>query len=313
MKSSKIAMFLFAVMLFLTACGAKPRELPVVPAGVSVNGVKDVMSKASAFHSGGVAQEANLTRLWNKQLTSRSKYRTSVEDLIGNNTICFKNAQETQVAVAKAVFDRNYTTQQAGAIVANVLSTGGASVTGDKAITACTELNKQIADFMIANRAEVADNYNLMFDAASEYMRYTSSSPEIDIMNDLMRTYLDVNKVYDALHEAGIPGVSDWTWLPTVNLWVSHSDKALCIYYISGDFKNSLLPEVKRKFERHAASLENLYAATWNPVANGGKGECRMYRMAALEYMTRPIINESVRQDVQNGDDSSVFAKPTPR
>lgn len=286
---------IFVVMTFvLTACGS----------GAPIDPTKAILSQARTYFKGGVDRESNITVLWRKYELSMNTFRLGAKDLFGAANACSASVALTESTIGEAV-----TGNMDGEAIFSALVTN--SVSGEQATTECAQIFRQLADYIVANRAAV-QNANLMaFEAAVDYQNYTSSFPEVDFMNDLMQTYGDTTIVYQKLADNGI-GVSDWSWLPTANLWVSHGDKNLCQYYTSGQFMDNLSYSAKLKFTGHESALARLYESTWNPAANGGNGECRMTRYAALEYMTRSIVGADTQQIIQSGQDQELFpATPT--
>ena len=283
--------------IFLTACGGNPVQQ-------AADKLTEIYAKAQDYYNRGVSLETNTTNLWRAYEQVYSNFRLTAMDLIKTGGQCYQDVAAAEATIAEAVMGNKPKDS-----IINSLTTD--SVSGEAAVSKCAELNRQLADYIISNRREAYNAYMRAFESATGYMQYTSNFPEIDIMNDLMDTYLSAEKIEAELAKKNIH-VTDWTWLPTTNLWVSHTDRALCNYYISGEFKQNLLPSVIRKFKDHEGALESQYAATWNPAANRGNGECRMYRTAALEYMTRSIISDDTRGIVEGGSDSSVFPTNTP-
>ena len=301
-RNSKLLFAVLTILMVLTlilaGCGGREREIPDVPAGVG-RSVKQLFATGRKYYSEGVEKEANLTVLWREYEQSMNAFRTGARDLISNAEHCYSNVATTESTIAEAVM---------GNMDMNGLFNGlmTQSVSGEAATSECTQLNQRLADYIVTNRQAVKDKYMSAFDAATDYQVYTSQFPEVDIMNDLMQTYLDTTSLYAALAENGI-GVTDWSWLPTANLMVSHSDEDLCRYYINGEFMENIGYSMKMKFVGHEDSLYRLYESTWNPAANQGRGECRMTRYAALEYMTRNILSSDTRDVIESGEDQGIF------
>lgn len=304
----KINFLLLGVMvvgMLLSACAPSARR--VVPT-VEVGGVRidpqALIATGRQYYNGGVQQETTLTNLWRKYEQSMSTFRTGVRDLVANKESCYVDVAATESTIAQSVTGN----MDGDAIFSALVSQ---SVSGEAATVECTKLNRQLADFTIANRQAVQDNLLAAFEAATKLMQYTSQYPEIDITNDLLQTYGDTTKVYKVLADNGI-GVTDWSWLPTANLWVAHSDEKLCRYYTSGEFMANVSYSTKLKFTGHEDALARLYESTWNPAANGGRGECRMTRYAALEYMTRSILSSDTREVIETGEDTGVIPTEAP-
>lgn len=293
---------LFTIISIMLAACASPAPTPVAPVMPKID-PKAILSQARTYYNGGVQRDTNITNLQRKFENTMNTFRLGATDLIANNKNCFKDGAEAEKTVAQAVMG----TQPREAVF-NALVT--ASVSGEQFTMKCAEGNQKIADFIISKRPEVQNAAQAVFEAATEYMQYTSAFPEIQWMNDFMQTYGDTAVLYQKLADNGI-GVSDWTWLPTKNLWVSHTDQKLCQYYISGQFMENVPYSTKLKFTGHTDALARLYESAWNPVANGGRGECRMYRYAALEYMTRSILSSDTQNVIQGGQDQSLFPTPT--
>ncbi len=300
--TKRIVSLFLLTMYVLSACGTKASQ-DTVPALPKLDPVA-ILSQARTYYKGGVDRETNITVLWRKYELSMNTFRLGAKDLIGAANACSTSVASTESTIGNAV-----TGNMDGDAIFSALVTN--SVSGEQATTECTQIFRQLADYIVANRAAV-QNANLMaFEAATDYMNYTSSFPEVDFMNDLMQTYGDTTLVYQKLADNGV-GVSDWSWLPTANLWVSHQDKNLCQYYISGEFMQNISYSSKLKFTGHESALARLYESTWNPAANGGNGECRMTRYAALEYMTRSIVGADTQQIIESGQDQGLFpATPT--
>lgn len=300
----KIVLMLLIATFLITACGGGKSPQDTVPAIPKLDPAA-IISKGRAYYKAGVDRETNITVLWRKYEVAMNTFRLGAKDLIGAANACSASVATTESTIGNAV-----TGNMSGDAIFSALVTN--SVSGEQATTECAQIFRQLADYIVANRAATA-NANLMaFEAATEYMNYTSSFPEVDIMNDLMQTYGDTAIVYQKLADNGI-GATDWSWLPTANLWVSHSDQKLCQYYISGEFMANVTYSTKLKFTGHETALARLYESTWNPAANGGKGECRMTRYAALEYMTRSILSSDTQNIIQTGEDQSLFeSTPTP-
>lgn len=298
MKRNKIVLpMLLVLMLLLSACGGGVIDQ-------AANKLTEVLSWGRDYYSRGVAQEKNITTLFRQYEQSMSTFRLGARDLITNNANCFKDVAATESAIADAALGN----QDEGALV-NALSTD--SVTGEQATSGCVEGNRQIADYVLTNRQAVQDNYMATFSAAEDYMEYTSSFPEIDVMNDLLQTYGDMNTLRKELKAQGIEvvGATDFTWLPTANLWVSTTDKALCDYYTTGAFVNELMPTMKSKFENHPDALMGLYESAWD----SSLGECRLTRYAALKFMTRKVVSRDTNQIINTGVDEGIFVTEQPR
>ncbi len=287
------------IALVLTGCGGTP--MAGAPPGVSGVDVAGLLAKAGKYWSDGHLKEKHIVDLWRLYVTADSKLRLGVSDLVMNNQACYKNVADAEAQISAAAVSTNNQTA-----IASSLNLSGNDISGGAAVAECVKLNQQVADYVVANRTESRNAYNSMFDAATDYINFVSSSPEVDFMNDLMDTYLDTNKVYDELKKHDI-GVSDWTWLPTTALFVSTQDKGLCDLYNSDSFVTTLPKSVQRKFTGHLDSLQGLYESTWNAAANGGRGECRLTRMAALEYMTRDLTSAQTQQNMMNGNDTGAF------
>ncbi len=301
----KVIPIILALTFVLTACG-NPAPQDTAPALPKLDPVA-ILAQARTYYKGGVDRESNITVLWRKYELALNNLRLGAKDLMGVANACSASVAQTESTIAQAA-----TGNMDGDAIFSALVTN--SISGEQATTECVQVFRQLADYIVANRAAV-QNANLMaFEAAVEYQNYTSSFPEVDFMNDLMQTYGNTQKVYEKLAENGI-GVSDWSWLPTANLWVSHTDKNLCQYYISGEFMNNIAYSAKLKFTGHESALALLYESTWNPAANGGTGECRMTRYAALEYMTRSIVSADTQSIIESGQDTELFpatATPVP-
>lgn len=294
-----MATLVFMVSILLTACA--PRQTPLQELGTDV---KAIIDKGRVYYNGGVNRETTLTQLWANHVMTYNTFVMGARDLIANQQMCYTNVAATESTIATAVMSNLDGDAIFDALVTN-------SVSGEAATTACVQLNQQLANYIIANRSAVQDSYMASFNAATEYMNYTSNFPEIQWMNDLLQTYGDTALLYQKLADEGI-GVSDWSWLPTKNLWASTSDQNLCQYYITGAFMENLPYSTRLKFTGHEDALARLYEAAWNPAANSGAGECRLYRYAALEYMTRPIVSAATNQVITTGEDQSIFPTPTP-
>lgn len=301
--SKKFFLTLVSLALFLSACGtpAPQGTSPVLP---KIDPVA-ILAQARTYYNGGVNRETNITNLWRKYELAMNTFRLGAKDLLGAANACSASVAQTESTIGKAV-----TGNMDGDAIFSALVTN--SVSGEQATTECTQIFRQLADYIVANRAAIQDANLMAFNAATEYMNYTSNFPEVDFMNDLMQTYGDPTFVYQKLADNGIKGITDWSWLPTSNLWVSHTDKALCQYYVSGEFMANLPYSMKLKFTGHEMALAKLYESSWNPAANAGRGECRMTRYAALEYMTRSIVSADTQNVIQSGQDQSVFPTPQP-
>lgn len=290
---------LMIVMLFLVvACGRQQNTGGggIVP-GLDLLGKID---SARVHYNQGVTQEGTLTTLWQAYEQNMNEFRTGAGDLMAINNGCFANVAATEAAIAKAAVG-----DMSDSALINALTT--TSITGEVATTECVQLSRQLADFVITHRAAVKNSYMMVQDAAKNYLAHSLDQIEVDVMNDVLQTYGDTAGAYAFLKEHGIDGVTDWGWLPTVALRVSHSDEAVCNYYKSGAFKDNLLPGVQTKFSGHEESLMRVYQVAWNPTTFGGRGECRMYGYAALEWMTRPIISNDTRDVLETGEDSGLF------
>lgn len=307
MKRSRISMVIAVVMmLIMTACGGNslPSVLPTVQvAGVNID-IQGIINQAREYYNEGVTLEGSLTTLYRAYEQAMSTFRLGVRDLLANNDGCFADVARTESEIAVSVMGG-----QGQAELVNALATG--SVSGEAATVACVQLRIQIADYTISHRQNVQDRYMAMFEVAVDYRLYTTNYPEVAWINDLLTTYLDTTQVYEFLGDNGI-GVSDWSWLPTANLSVTHSDETLCRYYMSGDFMANISYDMQLKFTGHQDALARLYRATWNPALNAGRGQCTMTRMAALEYMTRSILSGDTRTVIETGEDMGVFPTPAP-
>lgn len=302
MKLRKAFFALITIALILTACGRSVAPQDTSPAFPKLDPVA-ILAQARTYYNGGVNRETNITNLWRKFELTMNTFRLGAKDIIGAANACSANVALTESTIGEAV-----TGNMNGEAIFSALVTN--SVSGEQATTECAQIFRQLADYIVANRAAIQDANLHAFEAATEYMNYTSNFPEVDFMNDLMQTYGDPSFVYQKLADNGI-GVSDWSWLPTANLWVSHTDEKLCRYYLTGEFMANLPFSMKLKFTGHDSALAKLYESSWNPAANAGRGECRMTRYAALEYMTRSIVSADTQNVIQSGQDEGLFPTPT--
>lgn len=304
----RILTVLVLATIVLSACGSPASSVPGasgVPAPVAKDLVS-ILNKGRKYYNDGVDMEGKVTKLRRAYETARSNIDVTVSDLVVNNAICFKNVASTEVAIGQAVMDQSQNSQS----LINALVTQ--SVSGEQATTECTKLNQQIADFVISNRQAVLDAYNQFFQAATDYKLYTSDFPEIKIMNDLLQTYADPTQVANFLQQNNLPGFTDFTWLPTENLYMDFpGNKAKCDYYTTGAFMNDLPALMKMKFEGHEQSLLNLYEARWMPTS-GAKGNCRLLRQAALDEMTVSILSAGTQNVINTGTDTGSIPTPQP-
>ncbi len=296
---------LVLLIVVLAACGGGPK-VPVAP-GLPKVDIVGILDKANKFYNTGVdTYEKTGTQLWAAYTQKMNTFRTGARDLMGSYQLCFTNVAATESQIGIAVMSK---VSQTGMI--NAFATQS-SVSGEVATAKCAEGYGKLADYIISNRASIQDAYLAQFNNATDYMAYLTDWPEVQMMNDLLQTYGSTTGVYKALADRGI-GVSDWSWLPTKNLWVSAgNDKNLCQYYISGQFMQNVPYSMKLKFTGHEDSLALLYESTWNPAANGGDGECRLTRFAALEYRTRSIVSQDTGDVLKSGKDTSLFPPATP-
>ena len=298
--------FISVVMVFsmlLSACGSKGSA----PALSSAQ-IQSLLATGRQYYANGVAMETTLTDLMVIYQRKDSDFRTGLLELVGNDKACYKDVAATEAAVADAV-KGNYakgvtdpTAIQKAAI--DVLVTQ--SVSGEQATTSCTGLNDKVADYVVSNRKDIGDAYLNMFTQATAYLKYTSEYPEIKLINDLLQV-MPLQEIYTQLGQKGI-GVTDFTWLPTQNLFMVVFNQKTCDYYRNGTFKEGLLPATLVKFTNHDAELMALYGATWN----SDTGSCKLYKMAALDRMTTPIVSKATKEVINNNEDQSAFPTDVP-
>jgi hypothetical protein len=291
------------IMSLAAACGTSSSSAsnPVSQAAAKVV-TQGMINKMHDYYGRGKELEKELTVLDRMYSQTQNTFRTGARDLIANNTSCYKSVAQTESAIAEAALGN-----MEGDALVNVLATG-ASVTGEQATSKCVDLNTRLAEYIVGHRKAVQDAHNNRFEKAQDYRLYLEHFPELEWMNDLLQTYGSPQGVYNFLESIGIPGVTDWTWLPTKGLWTSHSNKEKCDYYRNGKFKDELARDLQRQFKGHEDSLYNLYDATWN----SSNSECRLYRFAALEWMERDVVSRDTRDVQESGEDTSVYITPQP-
>lgn len=304
MKIRTILSFLFIMVFMVSGCRAKtPTEQANSLPGVDLS---KALSDIRVHYKGGVDQETNVSFLRRQYEQTRSNFDLVISDLLANNAICFKNVAETESTIGNAVMDSNASSES----LINALVTQSPS--GEQATTQCAQLNVQIANTVISHRAGILDAYNKFFEAALRYKNYTSSWPEIKVMNDLFQTYGDPRMVEQKLEEFGLPGFTDFAWLPTNNLFADFpGNKAKCDYYNTGAFMADLPGSVKIKFSGHEESLMSLYEVQWMPQA-GAAGNCRLFRQAALDEITISILTTNTGTILNTNTDSGAIPTPIP-
>jgi hypothetical protein len=304
MKKFRFIVFLVVITsLVLTACGRSPAEQATGLPGVDI---KKALSDIRVYYNTETTLEKDVSFLRRQYEQTRSSFDLTIRDLLANNAICYKNVAETESTIGNAVMDSNASSDS----LINALVTQ--SVSGEQATSICAGLNQQIATTVITNRQAILDAYNKFFEAALNYRLSLSNWPEIKVMNDLFQTYGDPRMVEQKLVEAGLPGFTDFAWMPTENLFMDYpGNKAKCDYYITGEFMNYLPASMKIKFSGHEESLLNLYQAQWMPQS-GANGNCRLSRMAALDEMTVSILSTGTIDVINTNVDSGVIPTPAP-
>lgn len=294
-------MLLVVLGLLVTSCGPKPTtSAPSIP--VSVSDWKPALDKVRTHYNGGVVMEGSTTKLRRAYEQTDSAFRLAVADEINIGKMCFKDAAAADATVANAIFDQ----QQDNGTLINALVTQ--SVTG-QSTPECAPIYQKLAEIVASYRPAIMDAYLLYFNQATDYKTYTSAWPEIDVMNDIFQTVADPTQVAEILKENGLPGFTDFTWLPTENLYMDFpGNKAKCDYYTSGQFMNDLPSLMLAKFQGHEQSLRNLYEARWMPMT-GANGNCRLLRQAALDEMTVSILSQGTQDVINSGIDTG--AVPT--
>lgn len=298
-KSTHLGNFVLLALLTLliAACGGRSSATNGVPASAasSLAEVTRIMDLANDYWTKGRAMQAHQMVLFNKYTSDRTAFEVGIQELVANQANCADLVAATEVVIAEAI-----SSNMDNKAIFSGLATE--SVSGEQATTECAQLSNKIGDHIVSNRAAVNAAYQAQYEHATAYQLYLSSTPEIDFINDLMSTYGDIGQVWAALGEKEI-GVSDFAWLPTQELQVKHSNRALCSYYTSGEFIGELPYFTLDKFAGHEDSLRRLYSATWN----SGEGLCTMYRMAALDFMLRPIVSQGTAEVINSGIEQSVF------
>ncbi len=290
---SMIVLSLIATVI-ISGCGV----------GKAVNAIgaeaQALISQGRQYYHEGIDMQTSAINLRRAYETKDSSFRLTVQDLFANKKSCFKDAATLESTVATAVMS-----QKSGGELVNALSTS--SVSGEAATTACIELNKSLADIIVSSRSGIQNAYMASFEAATAFENKISSYPEIKLVNDLLTTYGSTDGVIHALSLDGV-GVTDFTWLPTMDLYVDTSNDQLCTYFKSGAFKDDLPQIVKDKFTGHDDALTGLYSTRKNPLGTG----CRVYRQAALYVMTLPILSAQTSQVVGSGVDQGAMPTDVP-
>lgn len=300
---------ILALSLGLTACIPTP-PVNVAPP-VSVSGhtidVKALYDKANNYYHVGVTNyEVPLLKLDIAYKAADNEFRLGVRDQMAVAQNCFVNAAQTESQIVDAALGNMEPGQLVNALVTN-------NLTGEQATTTCATIYSKLADYVPTHRAALSQAQQARFGMAVDYEAYFSNFIEVDIMNDLMQTYGDSTLVYQKLADAGVPGITDWSWLPTKMLKATNNDEGICKYYMSGAFMDSLPLATRLKFKGHETALASLFEATWIPASgNGGLGLCTMYRLAALRWFERDVLSQPTRNVQDTGVDQSAVPTAPP-
>lgn len=306
------AMMISAMMVgVLSACAPKATPAPesVAPALAgpisAINNPTAALNVAQAYYTKGYKLQNDFMSLHQYSVGLDTKFRTGIGDLFANNQACFASVASTESQVAEAVMGDPTLPKDS---IIDVLATGGASVSGEQATSECVQLNKQIADYVISNRAAMFDARQAAYGMGLNYKAYLHDQIGNYIINDVVLSATNSQKIKDWMKEKKI-GITDFTWFPTNDLQYEirgSTAQPTCSYYMDGLAVQELDPDFVAKFAGHEGDLKSLYKATWNSNSKA----CTLYRWAAFDKML-VVPTSAQTQDVYGtGEDQGAF--PTP-
>ncbi len=310
LRITKLILAALAFALLFSACAPKPAPVNVGPS-ISVAGhtidLKALYDKANNYYHVGVTNyEVPLQKLDAAYEQAYNEFLLGVRDLMAVRQNCFVNVATTETQIVDAALGN----MEPGQLI-NALAT--TNLTGEQATTTCAQGYDEVADYTITHRSDLSQKYLARYGLAVDYEAYFSDFIEVDIMNDLAQTYGDSTLVYQKLADVGIPGITDWSWLPTRLLKATHANESICRYYMSGDFMDSLPLATKLKFKGHETAIASMFEATWIPAeANGGQvGLCTMYRWAAIRWYQRDVLSQAAQNALSGtGDQGAIPTLP---
>jgi len=297
------------VTMFLTGCAPAPKPINDNPAlagpGETIMNPSGALRKAEVYYNEGYTLQKTFVQLTNAAVVADTEFRTGLLDLMSINALCFKNVGETEAQVAEAVMgDPN---MPASAII-DVLATGGASVSGERATTECAKGYAKMADYVVSHRAKLFDTRTAAFNAGTEFQAFLHDQIGNSIINDVVALAVDNVEIREWMSK-NLLGVTDFVWLPTNDLTFVVQGKtaqATCEYYISGKAITELDPDFVLKFSKHESDLKSLYKGVYNSNA----GTCTLKRWAAFEKMMTPLTSSGTQDVYGTGTDQGVI--PTP-
>jgi hypothetical protein len=314
MKRRVFSTVVLAVLLvgILSACAkATPAPESVAPAlagpGATIKDPVAAWNVAQTYYTKGYAMQQDFMKLHQYSVGLDSKFRTGLSDLFANNQACFASVKDTESKIANAVMGDPTLPKDS---IVNALVTGGASVSGEQATSACVQLNKQIADYVITNRSAMFDARQAAYESGLNFKAYLHDQIGNYIINDVVLAATNNQNIKDWFRDHNI-GITDFTWFPTNDLQYEvrgSTASDTCEYYMSGKAIAELDPDFVAKFAGHENDLKSLYKAVWNSNSK----TCTLYRWAAFDKML-VVPTSSTTQDVYGtGNDQGAFPTVAP-